>query len=68
MSKRANKLKMEYLEKLINNAVQVTHDPETYKTRDVSMIKIVLLAGVVALFMSVFLAFFIEYIRKHREQ
>ncbi|WP_299983271.1 hypothetical protein [Desulfobacula sp.] len=67
LSKRANELKKEYLEKLINNAVQVTHDPETYKTRDVSMKKIVLLAGVVALFMSVFLAFFIEYIRKHRE-
>ncbi len=68
LSRRANELKKEYLEKLINNAVQVTRDPETYKTRDVSMKKIVLLAGVVALFMSVFLAFFIEYIRKHREQ
>jgi len=64
LSKRANELNVEYLANLISNAVQVIKDPETYKTKDVSMKKIVLLAGVVALFMFVFLAFFIEYIRK----
>jgi len=57
-------LNVEYLGKSVNNAVQVVRDPETNSVRSKDMKKIVLLAGVVALFMAVFLAFFIEYIRK----
>ena len=64
LSKRANELNVEYLGKSVNNAVQVVRDPETNSVRSKDMKKIVLLAGVVALFMAVFLAFFIEYIRK----
>ncbi|MBW2544316.1 MAG: hypothetical protein JRD43_02350, partial [Deltaproteobacteria bacterium] len=63
LSKRANDLNREYLGRLINNAIQVVNDPETSSVRGKSIKKIVLLAGIVALFMFVFLAFFIEYIR-----
>ena len=63
LSKRANELNMEYLGKLVGNAVQVVRDPATSSVRSKSVKKIVLLATVVALFMAVFLAFFIEYIK-----
>ncbi|OEU69358.1 MAG: hypothetical protein BA864_03520 [Desulfuromonadales bacterium C00003093] len=63
LSKRANELNMEYLGKLVSNAVQVVRDPEISSVRPKSVKKIVLLATVVALFMAVFLAFFIEYIK-----
>ncbi|MBW2595590.1 MAG: hypothetical protein JRC93_06385, partial [Deltaproteobacteria bacterium] len=56
LSKRANDLNREYLGRLINNAIQVVNDPETSSVRGK-------IAGIVALFMFVFLAFFIEYIR-----
>ena len=63
LSKRANELNIEYLGKLVSNAVQVVRDPETSSVRSKSVKKIALLATVVALFMAVFLAFFIEYIK-----
>jgi len=66
LSKRANELNREYLGRLIDNAIQVVQDPETKTTREKSLTKLTLLAGVVALFMFVFLAFFIEYIKKMR--
>jgi len=44
--------------------VQVVQDPETITTREKSLKMITLLAGVVALFMFIFLAFFIDYIKK----
>jgi len=68
LSKRANELNMEYLGKLVNNAVQVVRDPQTSSVRSKDVKKFVLLAGVVALFMAVFLAFFIEYIKKYQNQ
>ncbi len=68
LSKRANDLNIEYLGRLINNAIQVARDTETYKARAVSMEKIVLLTSVVALFMAVFIAFFIEYIKNATNQ
>ena len=63
LSKSASELNKEYLHNLIDNAVQVVQDPKTSTTREKSLKQITLLAGVVALFMFVFLAFFIEYIR-----
>ncbi|MDO9566883.1 MAG: hypothetical protein Q7J15_09105 [Candidatus Desulfaltia sp.] len=63
LSKRANELNVEYLGRLVNNTVQTISDPETNATRSKSIKKIVLLSGVVALFMLIFLAFFIEYIK-----
>jgi len=63
LSKKANDLNMEYLTALLSNAVKMVRDPETNKTRTVSMRKIALLSGVVALFMAIFSAFFIEYIK-----
>jgi hypothetical protein len=63
LSKKANDLNMEYLSALLSNAVKIVRDPETIKKRNVSMRKIALLSGVVALFMAIFSAFFIEYIK-----
>jgi hypothetical protein len=63
LSKRANVLNVEYLSRVVNNAVQIVSDSETSLVRSKSVEKIVLLASVVALFMAVFLAFFIEYIK-----
>jgi len=63
LSKSASELNKEYLCSLIGNAVQVVQDPETITTREKSLKMITLLAGVVALFMFIFLAFFIEYIK-----
>lgn len=63
LSKRANELNMEYLSRVVSNAVQVVRGPETSSVRSKSVKNIVLLASVVALFMAVFLAFFIEYIK-----
>jgi len=63
LSQRANELNEEYLTTLIDNAVQVLRDPETDTKRSKSLKKITLLTGVAALFIFVFLAFFIEYIR-----
>lgn len=63
LSQRANELNEEYLTTLIDKAVQVLRDPETDTERAKSLKKITLLAGVAALFIFVFLAFFIEYIR-----
>jgi len=65
LSKRANELNREYLGRIANNAIQISRDPETssVRSKSVNVKKIVLLASVVALFMAVFLAFFIEYIK-----
>jgi len=63
LSKSANELNIEYLGRLVGNAVHVVRDPETSSVRSKSVKQIVLLATVVALFMVVFLAFFIEYIK-----
>jgi len=66
LSKRANELNIEYLKRIVSGAVQVIKDPETNTERSKSLMKIILLAGVVSLFFAIFLAFFIEYIRKAR--
>jgi DNA repair exonuclease SbcCD nuclease subunit len=63
LSKRANELNMEYLSRLVSDAVQVVRGTETSSVRSKSVKNIVLLASVVALFIAVFLAFFIEYIK-----
>ena len=63
LSKRANELNIEYLKKIVSGSVQVIRDPGTNTERSKNLMVIVLLAGIVALFMSVFLAFFIEYIK-----
>ncbi len=62
LSQRANELNMEYLRRSVAGAVQVIKDPETFKTRSGNLKKTALLAAVVGLFFSIFLAFFIEYI------
>jgi hypothetical protein len=62
LSKRANELNIEYLKRVVDNAVQVIRDPET-NTEISKNLMMVLLAGVVALFFAIFLAFFIEYIK-----
>jgi hypothetical protein len=62
LSKRANELNIEYLKRVVDNAVQVIRDPETNTEISKNLI-MVLLAGVVALFFAIFLAFFIEYIK-----
>jgi uncharacterized protein involved in exopolysaccharide biosynthesis len=54
---------MEYLRRSVAGAVQVIKDPETFETRSGNPKKTALLAAVVGLFFSIFLAFFIEYIR-----
>ena len=63
LSQRANDLNMEYLRRSVAGAVQVIKDPETFETRSGNLKKTALLAAVVGLFFSIFLAFFIEYIR-----
>ncbi|MEA3421397.1 MAG: hypothetical protein U9Q97_06965 [Acidobacteriota bacterium] len=63
LSQRANELNMEYLRRSVADAVQVIKDPETFETRSGNLKKTALLAAVVGLFFSIFLAFFIEYIR-----
>lgn len=68
LSKRANELNVEYLGRLVSNAVQVIRDPQTSSVRSKDVKKFVLRAGVVALFMAIFLAFFIEYIKKYQNQ
>ena len=64
LSQEANELNIEYLRKIVDGAVQVISNPETSTTRSKSLKKMVLLAGVVGLFFAIFLAFFIEYIKK----
>jgi len=54
---------MEYLRRSVAGAVQVIKDPETFETRSGNPKKTSLLAAVVGLFFSIFLAFFVEYIR-----
>ena len=68
LSKRANELNVEYLGKLVNNAVQVVRDPQTSSERSKNVKKIALLTGIAALFMLIFLAFFIEYIKNARRE
>ena len=63
LSKKANDLNMEYLSALVSNTVKIVKDPKTNKTRAVSIRNIILLSGVAALFMAIFSAFFIEYIK-----
>jgi len=63
LSKRANELNIEYLKRIVSGAVQVIKDPETNTERSKSLMKILLLTGVVSLFFMIFLAFFIEYIK-----
>ncbi len=63
LSQRANDLNMECLRRSVAGAVQVIKDPETFETRSGNLKKTALLAAVVGLFFSIFLAFFIEYIR-----
>jgi capsular polysaccharide biosynthesis protein len=63
LSQRANELNMEYLRRSVAGAVQVIKDPETFETRSGNPKKTALLAAVVGLFFSIFLAFFIEHIR-----
>lgn len=63
LSTKANNMNSEYLGALFSNAVKVIEAPKTYKTRAVSIKKIVLLSSVAALFMAIFSAFFIEYIK-----
>ncbi|MDO9566837.1 MAG: hypothetical protein Q7J15_08875, partial [Candidatus Desulfaltia sp.] len=63
LSQRANDLNMEYQRKLVAGAVQVIKDPENFETRSRNLKKTALLAAVVGLFFSIFLAFFVEYIR-----
>jgi len=63
LSQRANDLNMEYQRKLVAGAVQIIKDPETFETRSGNPKKTALLAAVVGLFFSIFLAFFVEYIR-----
>ena len=62
LSKRANELNKEYLKDIIGNAAKVIRDPETKTTRNINLLKLAPLTGVAALFIFVFLAFFIEYI------
>ncbi|MBU1055033.1 MAG: hypothetical protein KKC46_14575 [Proteobacteria bacterium] len=70
LSKKANDLNMEYLSTLVSNAVNIVRYPETNKIRAVNIRKIALLFGVMALLISIFIAFFIEYIKnvKHKSQ
>ena len=63
LSQRANDLNMECLRRSVAGAVQVIKDPETFETRSGNLKKTALLAAVVGLFFSIFLAFFIEHIR-----
>jgi len=63
LSQMANELNMEYLRRSVAGAVQVIKDPETFETRSGNLKKTALLAAVVGLFFSIFLAFFVEYIR-----
>ncbi len=63
LSQRANDLNVEHLRGLVDGAVQVIKDPETFKTRSGNLKRTVLLAGVVGFFFAIFLAFFIEYIK-----
>jgi len=64
----ANMLNQEYLGGVMYGSVQIVGGPDYFKTRETSLRNIMLLAGVIALMGSVFLAFFIEFIEKYRKE
>ena len=63
LSKMANGLNREYLEYIIDGAINIIGSPTNriYRTKNLS--KIIVLSGIVGLFFSIFSAFFLEYIR-----
>jgi len=65
LAERANNLNIEFSKNIISNAVQLYKDVEIRKVRDVNIKKNAVIACVVSLFLSIMLAFFIEYIKNN---
>jgi len=65
-SQLANNVIIEYSKTILNDAVQIVAHPETQKVTKGRISQISALGAMVGLFMSVFFAFLLEYIKNHR--
>jgi hypothetical protein len=66
LSKQTNELNREYLSKIIGEAIKIVRPPATKVIRSKNAVTTPVLAGIAGLLISVFLAFFIEYIRNNK--
>ena len=65
-SQIANEMNIEYSKTFLNNAIQIVTYPETEKVTNGRIRKLPVLSALVGLFIGVFFAFFLEYIKKYR--
>jgi len=64
LSQRANDLNIDFLKRVVDGAVVMIKEPQTYETRSKSPLKLTTLTMVVAFFLAIFIAFFLEYVKK----
>jgi len=68
LSQITNELNREYLEYIIDGAVNITESPINRILRTKSLRKIIVLSGIVGLFFSIFSAFFLEYLTRAKDK
>lgn len=66
-TRQANEINAEYLEGRLKKSVQLVRNPLTTVSRGRNVLLILALAGIASLFLSIFAAFFIEYIDNNKK-
>ena len=65
-SQMANDMNIEYSKNFLSNAIQIVVYPETEKFTNGRITKLPALSAIAGLFLSVLIAFFLEYLKNHR--